>query len=404
MEEVKQENVAEQTEQVQTEGQVTAPEKTETAENELKEVPLTRKERRHAKLRAKLTSRQDIKYRGPLSYRYLRVIAWLAIAAGQIVFLNSVSQDALGLNMLNTTISTVLTVFSMLSFPLFLIAAFGMILKTSKNYKKILISYAISFLGIGLGLTLVYLRYVSSVLLKIGVDAESISTVGQLIGSKVDINVFSDLMAFALFHFFLNYTPTKHFLGKKVAIFRAFAILPILFVVGSYVIKVMFELRQISLPFYAFPFLTTKSPLVFALFSVISLLIKNRERTFRKIGLTSDEYHTFLKTKRNSLYFSITLSIVILIFAVIELVIVGAFGYNYIILQGMGTDEFINLLNAYGLGECLSMLFAIPIVFLYSYTKEHKGAMLDRLMPAFGILLIAFIYIEGLYRFIMIVA
>ena len=48
------------------------------------------KEKRNAKLVAKYTSTEDIKYRGPLSYRYLRMIAWIAFALAQLVSLYNI--------------------------------------------------------------------------------------------------------------------------------------------------------------------------------------------------------------------------------------------------------------------------------------------------------------------------
>ena len=50
---------------------------------------LSRKEKRREKLRQKLLNPNDIKYQGPLSYRYLKIIAWIAIAIGQVAVINA---------------------------------------------------------------------------------------------------------------------------------------------------------------------------------------------------------------------------------------------------------------------------------------------------------------------------
>ena len=50
---------------------------------------LTRKEKRRLKLKHKLLNPVDIKYQGPLSYRALRIIAWVCFALGQIVIINT---------------------------------------------------------------------------------------------------------------------------------------------------------------------------------------------------------------------------------------------------------------------------------------------------------------------------
>ena len=59
----------------------------------IEEKPLDKKalkrEKRYNKIRKRLFKENDIKYEGPLSYRYLRIFAWLFMAFGQIVLLNS---------------------------------------------------------------------------------------------------------------------------------------------------------------------------------------------------------------------------------------------------------------------------------------------------------------------------
>ena len=55
---------------------------------------LTRSEKREIrkqKLKNRLIRPDDIKYQGPISYRVLRIIAWVLIALGQLAFLNGVS-------------------------------------------------------------------------------------------------------------------------------------------------------------------------------------------------------------------------------------------------------------------------------------------------------------------------
>ena len=52
---------------------------------------LERKEARRERLRKKYFKENDIKYQGPLSYRFLRIFAWIAIAIGQVALLNSLA-------------------------------------------------------------------------------------------------------------------------------------------------------------------------------------------------------------------------------------------------------------------------------------------------------------------------
>ena len=72
----------------------------EEAKKEVEEIEanpnqLSKKEKkklkREEKLKKKFFFEQDIKYRGPLSYRYLRVIAWASIAITQALTVNNIS-------------------------------------------------------------------------------------------------------------------------------------------------------------------------------------------------------------------------------------------------------------------------------------------------------------------------
>ena len=62
---------------------------------------LTRSEKREIrkqKLKNRLIRHDDIKYQGPISYRVLRIIAWVLIALGQLAFLNGVSDSLIQWN------------------------------------------------------------------------------------------------------------------------------------------------------------------------------------------------------------------------------------------------------------------------------------------------------------------
>ena len=56
-----------------------------------------KRERIREKLRRRLTNEQDIKYLGPLSYRYLRIIAWLAFIVGQVALISMLTDKFTGL-------------------------------------------------------------------------------------------------------------------------------------------------------------------------------------------------------------------------------------------------------------------------------------------------------------------
>lgn len=366
-----------------------------------KKIPkkVKRKEKKLEKLRKKLLNPVDIKYHGPLSYRWLRIIAWLAFVVGQVVVLNTLSSKFFDNNFLGNA-SYVFQFIPQLATPLFIIASFGRILDGKRSFKYTIMFYGAAFLGIGLGFSLFYARYVEGLLLKIGVDSTFADLLGQLIGKRAEVNVFADLFFFVLFHFFINYTPNKIFTGKKIYIFRSLCVIPVAYIITSYVFKVLGGLNLLDLPFYIYPFLATKSPLVFLIFVIVSIWIKNRERLFLKLGASRDEYKEFLLTNRNSLSFSVNLSIIIVVFIFVDF-FVSAASFITLAVTIEGTEQITQFLTILGGGQCASLVFVIPFILLYSYTRTHKNQLIDLFIPVIGIALCVLVYIEGAYQMIV---
>lgn len=363
---------------------------------------LSHKEKRYIRIRKRLFKENDIKYLGPLSYRALRILAWICLAFGQIALLNSLSTNLLHWNMLGQEGSTACSLISHLSTPLFIIASFGLVLSGRRNMKDFMLVYGLAYLGIGLGFVFFYLRYINGLFVKMGLEQTPFPTlVNGFLSDKVQVNVFADLFAFSLFHFFMNYTPRRVLKGKLVIIFRLFALLPIAFIIVSYILKILNATGAIALSFYVFPFLTTKSPIVYFVFVVASLWIKNRERWFIKLGSTKEEYHEFLNTNRNSLSVSIHLSLIILISVVFDLILF-LFAMVHYAINKLPIDNFSNIVvDVYGVGQASMMVLAIPFILLYSYKRKHRDTRVDIAVPICGIALIVILYIEAIYQFIL---
>lgn len=380
------------------------PVKTSEEVSEESKEKLSRKERRREKIKQRMLNLKDIKYQGPLSYRYLRIIAWVFLVLGQVAFLNSISTKMFSTNFLGETGQYVFQVFPSLTTPLFIIASFGIILSGHKSFKNVIAVYGAAFLAIGAGLCLFYGRYIDGLFTRLGIDQSAIDSLGSNLGGYVDINVFADLFAFVMFHFFINYMPhrTKIFEGKRIIIFRLLSLIPVIYIIASYIFKILDGLNIYAFPFYAYPFLTTKSPLVFMIFASISLWIKNREKIYVSFGATRQEYRQFLKTNRNSLSFSLQLSLLIVLFSIIDFVVFLIL-FLALIISGAGdADYIIKMITLLGGGQCFALQLTIPFILLYSYTRTHKNTMIDIFIPVIGIGLIAFVYIEGVYQLITI--
>ena len=133
--------------------------------------------------------------------------------------------------------------------------------------------------------------------------------------------------------------------------------------------------------------------LMFMIFIMTSLWVQNRRRLFHKLGATDEEYDKFLLTKRNSLSFSVNLSILIFVCAVLDLLLYVTGGIIIGSLFDYPVENIDYALSVLGLGQCFFLIFAIPIILLYSYTKDHKKTIIDLFVPVFGIILIVFAYI-----------
>lgn len=353
------------------------------------------------RLKDRLLSSKDIKYLGPFSYRFLRIFAWISLLVGNLGLINSFSTTIFQNNELGTVGTAIVDLFSPLAIPLFIIATFGLILNGNKSMINNLITYGGAFFGIGLGFTIFYYRYIEGVVVLAGFSVSVLDIFVGFIRDKVNVNVFADLFAFALFHFFVNYSPKKCFKGKSVVIFRLGALIPVAYIICSYVIKILSGEYGIVFPFFVYPFLATKSPFMSFMFMMVSLWIKNRERLFLKLGATKEEYQHYLLTRRSSLSFAVHLSLLIIVFAIIESLFFLIIETVYKTIGGaeFGGLEYIS--SVYGLRHCSSLVLAIPLIFLYSYNRVEKSPIIDMVIPIIGVSAIAALYVESVYQFIV---
>ncbi len=370
-------------------------------ENKIQEerpVKEEKKKKRRQKLH-EVSLEQDIRYRGPLSYRHLRIIGWLCIAAGHILVVTAVgaklSPDIVPFP---NWVTIILGTMRGLTIPLFLLATFSLILDVSNGYKKQLLTNGLAAAGIAGVLVLLYLRYGLGLgAIFLGDRAAAATAIDHLLAivnqnHSRAFNFFVDFFLCTLFMFFLDYKPKKVFTEKKLVIFRLFAIFPILYEVASLLLQLFAERQIIELPAVIYPFLTTKPFLMFIVFLVLAAIIKNRERVFRKNGRTHEEYRAFLKTNRNSLHFSRFTSITFACAGLIDFILYAILMY----IQQSGRGQTTEIINSFGIGtSCLGLLILAPVVLLFSYTRRYKNIWPDVVIPLGGVVLIIIVYLEG---------
>ena len=325
----------------------------------------------------------DIRYSGPLSFQSFQVLGWLCIVLTVVLTLMKIGMR---LNPNETqklaTVRTVIEYFADLSLPFLLIANFARILNNSEGYRKQLLRNAGAMAAIAVVFLIFFSRY---------------------------FNIFVDLLLCTLVMYCLNARPKKVFTGKKVLFLRFFAVLPIAYEAGSILLKALSAAGKVRIPVWAFPLLTVKPPMTFAVFVLLAIFIKTREIRYCRHGKTHEEYQAFLKTNRNAWNFSVYSAVILLIAGIIDLFIL-----SFLLYGQAGSEEGVNAILAsetafknsigiaVGFGNSIILIFFSPIILLFNYTKIPKNKTVSMLVPVIGIGLIILIVIQGIYQLISI--
>ena len=347
----------------------------------------------------------DFHYRGPLSYRYLRIMGWLFFAASQI---GPILQLASGVGVIGEPNSLLLDFLSILAttmMPLFLLANFSVIMRSRNSYKKLFILYGGLALAIIIGYYAFIERYLFAVVNLLAETPEDAKRIIALIFSEFmggGINPFLDMFLCTLFSFFLVYRPKKFFQGKLIWLFRSFGILVIAYEVIAFAFKYSYAVGSIELAHWMMPWLTFKPFSVFVVFVVITLAIKWKEHRFLKQGHTLEEYDAHMKTNRHSFHVAIFLAIVFAIGGILDFVANLTLTFTVAQFYGVEASEYALLLFSErllraGIGRGITLLPVAPIILLFSYTRDHKNPKIDTFVPIGGILLTIMVNIEGIY-------
>lgn len=390
-EDSKEESIENTEETVQNEELVESKQIEETTKPKKKSFRERRREKKLKKINKEFFREEDIKFRAPFSYRHLRIIGWLAFALSQFCTINQMTSGLTSGGFMNETAYMILGILSSLYLPLFIIATFGTILNKSKTYKAVLTFYGGAYLGLGLAVVLVYHRYINGIMATLNSET-TYRYAGDLLGSKLLINVFADLFALSSFYFFVMYRPKKYFQGKKRIIFRLFSLIPLVIALISYIIRI--STLFVSLPIQIYPFLTTKSPILYGIFIILVLWLKHREKKYLSFGKTEEEYDEYIKTKRNQKSYSIMVSKLLAIGSVVDFVAL-------IVLAIFAGENTTKLAKVTQLGNCSLLFLAIPLIMFYSYIKTHKQDGKDLLIPLIGVGLSVLAYVEGIYDVII---
>jgi len=366
-----------------------------------------------------ISLKDDIRYRGPLSYQGFQILGWLCIVLlFEAVLLKIGAKLDKPSAERYTSLSTTLRTISTMSLPFLLVANYAKILDNAEGYKKQLLRNGGAAAGIFLASVILYSRYVVVTIQQFVTDPEQVVPVLTeefflfQPNRFVAFNIFIDLFLCTLFMFFLNARPKRVFTGKKVILFRLFAILPVAYEVASIALKGMACSGRVMLPIWTFPLLTVKPPMSFLVFLILALHIKTRERRFCRHGRTHEEYLQFLKTNRNSLHFSIFLAVVMVLAAVADyFLLIFVTAKSAVSAQNPETittyeqiESFMRIGLAMGFGNSFPLLFVAPFVLLFSYTRNPKNRKLSMLIPVGAIALMVLLLVESVHQGLGIIA
>lgn len=356
---------------------------------------------------------EDIKFRGPLSYRHFKAIGWLLFVLQQAGMLMALGmQFDPGMAKILDLPYQIIDAIAPLSLAFLLFATFGTLL-TENDYKKRLLVNGAAALGIACAFLLLINRYVVGVVDAFVGDVNSsralVDDLLSSVGGKgyISFNIFIDLFLCTLFMFFLNYKPQKYFQGTKIRLFRACALLPIAYEAATIFLKFSAASGNV-LSVNFFPFLPAKPPMMFFVFTVFCLFMKRRERQFCEHGGTPEEYKAYLLTNRNSFDFAKFAAIVCLAGGLLDAFIVlggtfsslasnpGSLASMSAAEQEAASNSMMQVFLNTGFGGAADLIFMAPIMLLFSYTRTYKDKTVDLLIPVVAFALLIIMYLEAM--------
>ncbi len=374
-----------------------------TPDNELTKKELKKKKNLEALL--EYGNGRDIKYRGPLGIRGIKIVAWVfmaflavGISMGLYYYVN---KSKLIDNDTYNIIWSIAGTLGELAVPCFMLSKFAIILKNGKGYVKNLLVYGGLAAAIVAGFYVLYFHFGLEIAKAIASFSEDANPMDGLNGifaiimnKKIAFNVFIDMFLWFVFFTFFEYTP-KILENRKAGLiaYRLCSLLPIIYVLITFVFKVLYSTGDVFVPPYLLILFPVTTPLVFVSLMVISLIMKNRKKKYIRIGGTTDNYDNYVKSNAGSFYFAKVTAIVFLVTGLVEFV------FALILAIITGSDATVITLS--GIGNCFAYVLFAPLILLFSYTRDYKNDKIDVVIPLAGIGIVVFIIVEGIFRIIL---
>ena len=354
----------------------------------VEEQPAVAEENKYRKKIDKLIAKQDIRYRGILSGRAMKIIGFVFLFCAQVYLCINAMNNFADLSQTTLEFANILDFLSIFALPMFLAANFCVIMSNKTRIKRTMIIYSAIALGIYALVLFVFYRYMVG-LGKVFIPDDAAEAYGFadiiakiLFGKVINYNVFVDLALFSMFYYFLFHTPKKFVKNGSILAFRFLCVIPIIFAVVATVLYGFYNIGFIDLPVAVLAILPCRSITIYVIFFGIAFLIKLRQYLFEKWGGTTEEYERYARSNKSSLEISVISSVVIVVVCAIDLLL---FLINPIVIF-------------YGMGFNFYLAFSVPIILLLSYTKKTRASIWDIVMVVLFIFAVIILYLEtGLY-------
>ena len=368
---------------------------------ETEERPVRKKTGKRIRLH-EASALNDITWRGPVSYRWFQILGWICIVAAQIVIMMSVGSHFGAMADCFAHSESLISDLAKMALPFLLIFNFTLIINGQRSYKALLLKNFFAMAGLWAAYSLLLGHFITGTLELLSTDPSRVTPNLHVILSRAAengffcFNIFVDLFLCTLVMYFLNARPKRFFTGRKIVFFRLFILLPVAWEVISMVLKVRTVRQDLLLSPYLYPLLTVKPPMTFLLFILLAAFIKTRELRFRRSGRTHEEYREFLKTNRNSLNFSVFLSVLLVLVSAVD-------GLAVSVLSPSGVNALDPVYRALGFGESRYLFVLVPLVLVFSYTRKPKKNGLGIAVPLAGFVFIILVYLQGILQILHLV-
>lgn len=345
----------------------------------------------------------DIKYRAPLGINYIRTLAWLCVVLMQISLITDVAKHLYGDGIVDSAVLEVMNFFASMSLPLFLLASFSYILQNKEKCGRIVLFYLAASMVVPLLFFLGFFHFGTGIIETVLKDTPENArqylnsfAIGVL-GDSLNCNIFIDMLLFSSLTFFLTAKPKlKIFSGKKLYIFRAFSIIPILYEAIAFAYKLLCLQGKAVPSLFVYALLPTKAPLTFIAFMLILAFEIVKKMRYMKLGGTEEGYAEFFATNKNSFMFAVSTAKTFAYIGAVDILLFAV--CSFVLMSGKVDD--INPLLKIGLGQSADLLTLAPFVLLFSYNRKPRIANYNLILPLAMIIIIVFVYLEGAYFFV----